>query len=71
MVCPIRFQSPGAIRHVWQEGRHRHRRVNLAQKLALTRNALLPIIPFDEMRDLPSLIVDYRDRKQPVIDPFP
>ena len=33
---------------VWQEDRHRHRRVNIAQNLALTRNALLAIIPFDE-----------------------
>ena len=54
--------------HVWQEDRHRHRRVNIAQNLALTRNALLAIIPFDEKRNLPSLIVDYQDRKQLAID---
>ncbi len=63
--------------HVWQEDRHRHRRVNIAQNLALTRNALLAIIPFDEKRKLPSLIVDYQHRKQLAIDlilkarPFP
>jgi len=54
--------------HVWQEDRHRHRRVNITQNLALTRNALLAIIPFDEKRNLPSLIVDYQDRKQLAID---
>jgi len=63
--------------HVWQEDRHRHRRVNIAQNLALTRNALLAIIPFDEKHNLPSLIADYQDRKQLAIDlilkarPFP
>lgn len=63
--------------HVWQEDSHRHRRVNIAQNLALTRNALLAIIPFDEKRNLPSLIVDYQDCKQLAIDliskarPFP
>ncbi len=57
---------------VWQEDRHRHRRVNiaqnLAQNLALTRNALLVIIPFDEKRNLPSLIADYQERKQLAIN---
>jgi hypothetical protein len=63
--------------HVWQEDRHRHRRVNIAQNLALTRNALLAIIPFDEKHNLPSLIVNYQDHKQLAIDlvlkarPFP
>jgi predicted transposase YbfD/YdcC len=62
---------------VWQEDRHRHRRVNIAQNLALTRNALLAIIPFDEKRNLPSLIADYQERKQLAIQiilnarPFP
>jgi hypothetical protein len=62
---------------VWQEDRHRFRRVNVAQNLALTRNALLAIIPFDEKRNLPALIADYQDRKQLAIDlilkarPFP
>ena len=54
--------------NVWQEDRHRHRRVNIAQNLALTRNALLAIIPFDEKNNLPSLIVDYQHRKQLAID---
>jgi predicted transposase YbfD/YdcC len=31
----------------WQEDRHRHRRPNAALNLALTRNALLAIIPFE------------------------
>jgi predicted transposase YbfD/YdcC len=31
---------------LWREDDHRHRRVNIAQNLALTRNALLAIIPF-------------------------
>lgn len=57
--------------HVWQEDRHRHRRVNIAQNLALTRNALLAIIPFDEKNNLPSLIVGYQDRKQQAIDLIP
>lgn len=62
---------------VWQEDRHRHRRINVAQNLALTRNALLAIIPFDEERNLPSLIADYQERKQLAINlilnarPFP
>ncbi len=32
---------------LWREDDHRHRRVNIAQNLALTRNALLAIIPFN------------------------
>lgn len=62
---------------VWQEDRHRHRRANIALNLALTRNALLAVIPFDENNNLPSLIADYQDRKQLAIDlllnahPFP
>jgi len=31
----------------WQEDRHRHRRPKAAQNLALTRNALLALIPFE------------------------
>lgn len=62
---------------VWQEDRHRHRRVNIAQNLALTRNALLAIIPFDENNNLPSLIADYQGHRQLAVDlilkarPFP
>jgi hypothetical protein len=40
----------------------------VAQNLALTRNALLAIIPFDDKRNLPSLIADYQERKQLAID---
>lgn len=63
--------------HVWQEDRHRHRRANIALNLALTRNALLAIIPFDEEKNLPALVEEYRDHKQRAIDlvlkarPFP
>ena len=32
----------------WQEDRHRHRRPNAALNLALTRNALLALIPFEQ-----------------------
>ena len=32
----------------WQEDRHRHRRPKAALNLALTRNALLAIIPFQQ-----------------------
>ena len=53
---------------VWQEDRHRHRRPRIAQNLALTRNALLAIIPFDEKRNLPSLIAQYQENKQLAID---
>lgn len=63
--------------NVWQEDRHRHRRANIAMNLALTRNALLAIIPFDGEKNLPSLVEDYRDHKRLAIDlvlnarPFP
>ena len=62
---------------VWQEDRHRFRRVNVAQNLALTHNALLAITPFDEKKNLPSLIANYQECKQLAIDlilkarPFP
>jgi hypothetical protein len=36
----------------WQEDRHRHRRPNAALNLALTRNALLAIIPFAQGQPL-------------------
>ena len=36
----------------WQEDRHRHRRPNAALNLALLRNALLAIIPFQEGQPL-------------------
>ena len=43
----------------WREDGHRHRRVNAAQNLALTRNALLAIIPFDEKNTLNSVLDDF------------
>ena len=36
----------------WQEDRHRHRRPKAALNLALTRNALLAIIPFEQGQSL-------------------
>lgn len=36
----------------WQEDRHRHRRPRAALNLALTRNALLAIIPFEPGQSL-------------------
>ena len=53
---------------VWQEDRHRHRRPRVAQNLALTRNALLAVIPFDQTHNLPSLIAGYQNRPQLAID---
>ncbi len=44
----------------WVEDDHRHRRVNAAQNLALTRNALLAIIPFDETKNLSSWLDTYQ-----------
>lgn len=44
----------------WVEDDHRHRRINTAQNLALTRNALLAIIPFDETKNLSSWIDTYQ-----------
>jgi predicted transposase YbfD/YdcC len=49
---------------VWQEDRQRHRRPRIAQNLALTRNALLAIIPFNENSNLPSLIANYQQTPQ-------
>ena len=53
---------------VWQEDRHKHRRPHVAQNLALTRNALLAVIPFDEKRNLPSLIAHYQQNLPIAID---
>ena len=36
----------------WQEDRHRHRKPNAALNLALTRNVLLALIPFNEGQPL-------------------
>ena len=45
---------------LWREDDHRHRRVNIAQNLALTRNALLAIIPFDRDGPLSSWFEIYQ-----------
>jgi predicted transposase YbfD/YdcC len=45
---------------LWREDDHRHRRVNIAQNLALTRNALLAIIPFDADKTLSSWFEVYQ-----------
>ncbi|MFT6240543.1 MAG: hypothetical protein ACJAQT_002633 [Akkermansiaceae bacterium] len=42
------------------EDDHRHRRVNAAQNLALPRNVLLAIIPFDETKKLSSWLDTYQ-----------
>ncbi len=43
----------------WREDDHRHRRINVAQNLALTRNALLAIIPFGDEQNLRTLLDEY------------
>lgn len=45
---------------LWQEDDHRHRRVNIAQNLALTRNALLAIMPFGPDQPLSSCFEVYQ-----------
>ncbi len=45
---------------LWREDDHRHRRVNIAQNLALTRNALLAIIPFNADEPLSSWFEVYQ-----------
>ena len=43
----------------WREDDHRHRRVNVAQNLALMRSALLATIPFDEKQGLEDCLRGY------------
>jgi predicted transposase YbfD/YdcC len=43
----------------WQEDRHRHRKPNAALNLALTRNVLLAIIPFEEGQPLAHFFEQY------------
>ena len=43
----------------WREDDHRHRRINVAQNLALTRNALLAIIPCDGSLNLRAMLDHY------------
>lgn len=44
----------------WREDHHRHRTVHAAQNLALLRNALLAIIPFDEKTTLSQKLDEYQ-----------
>ena len=43
----------------WQEDHHRHRRPNAALNLALTRNALLALIPFEQGEPLAQYFEQY------------
>jgi hypothetical protein len=43
----------------WQEDRHRHRQPNAALNLALTRNVLLALIPFEEGQPLGHFFAAY------------
>ena len=43
----------------WQEDRHRHRKPNAALNLALTRNVLLAIIPFEQGQPLAHFFEQY------------
>jgi predicted transposase YbfD/YdcC len=43
----------------WQEDRHRHRKPNAALNLALTRNVLLALIPFEEGEPLAHFFERY------------
>jgi predicted transposase YbfD/YdcC len=45
---------------LWQEDSHGHRRINIAQNLALTRNALLAIMPFAQGQSLASCFEVYQ-----------
>ena len=76
---PLHNKEP-TLRVIVEKGGHylhRHRRANIAMNLALTRNALLVIIPFNEKKNLPALVEEYRDHKQLAINlvlnahPFP
>jgi predicted transposase YbfD/YdcC len=44
---------------VWQEDRHRHRKSNAALNLALTRNVLLALIPFEQGQPLAHFFEQY------------
>jgi len=43
----------------WQEDRHRHRKPNAALNLALTRNVLLALIPFEQGQSLAHFFESY------------
>lgn len=51
----------------WLEDDHRHRRPKAAQNLALMRNALLAIIPFEEGQPLADFFELYRRRTSQAI----
>jgi hypothetical protein len=52
----------------WQEDHHRHRKPNAALNLALTRNVLLAIIPFEQNQPLNDLFARYHRRPRQAID---
>ena len=52
----------------WQEDRHRHRRPKAALNLALTRNALLAIIPFEQGQPLAKFFNLYQRHTAKAID---
>lgn len=67
MECeePQPYKRDDSVR---QEDRHRSRRANVAQNLALTRYALLAIIPLDDECNLPSLGADYQKENRLAIN---
>ena len=52
----------------WQEDRHRHRRPNAALNLALTRNALLAIIPFKQGEPLSAFFELYHRHRREALN---
>jgi hypothetical protein len=52
----------------WQEDRHRHRRPNAALNLALTRNALLAIIPFKQGEPLSAFFEFYHRHRREALN---
>ncbi len=52
----------------WQQDRHRHRRPNAALNLALTRNALLAIIPFKQGEPLSAFFKFYHRHRREALN---
>ena len=52
----------------WQEDPHRHRRPRAALNLALTRNAMLALIPFQQGQPLSHIFQLYQRRPAMAID---
>jgi predicted transposase YbfD/YdcC len=52
----------------WQEDRHRHRKPNAALNVALTRNVLLAIIPFEEGQPLAHFFELYHRHPRQALD---